>query len=155
MMEIILVRHSNAEDRTANLDDRKRHLTQKGINRFSSLMPKLSEKMVPLKERNILIWSSPAYRAMETAEILAEALVIPEIYQEEFIYSGDFNDLVQAIQNVDDDSTLFIVGHEPTLSIWADMMGENQRVFKKGQMISLTPSQKEPLKAKLNWKIIP
>lgn len=154
-MEIILVRHSNAEDRADNLDDRQRHLTQKGIDRFNSLMPKLKDRITSLRKDKIIIWSSPAFRALETAEILADSLNISEISQEEFIYSGDFDDLADKSKNLDDDATLFIVGHEPTLSMWADMLGENQRVFKKGQMISLTVTERESLKADLNWKIIP
>lgn len=40
-MEIILIRHSIAEDRREDLEDIDRRLTQKGIKRFRELMPVL------------------------------------------------------------------------------------------------------------------
>lgn len=67
-MEIILIRHSIAEEKRVDLEDVNRHLTEKGVKRFRGLMPVLQKKLEPLEERDILLWSSPAKRATETAD---------------------------------------------------------------------------------------
>lgn len=123
-MEILLIRHSIAEDRRADLDDVDRRLTQKGIQRFRELMPVLQKKLEPLEEREILFWSSPAKRATETADIVTEELGFEIDEIKDFIYYGDFEDLSEDVQDVDDELILLITGHEPLLSDWTkDLSG--------------------------------
>lgn len=154
-MEILLIRHSIAEDRRADLDDVDRRLTQKGIQRFRELMPVLQKKLEPLEEREILFWSSPAKRATETADIVTEELGFEIDEIKDFIYYGDFEDLSEDVQDVDDELILLITGHEPLLSDWTkDLSGEDVKI-KKGAMLNFKVLTKSPLKAELLWVISP
>ena len=152
-MKLMLIRHAHAEEKREDLEDIKRHLTEKGIESFKSLMPELKEKLEPLAERNLLLWSSPANRAMETAEIVADALQIPINSIEGFIYEGDFKTLSNRIQVEDDETTLMVVGHEPSLSEWAEEMTGEPTKIRKGDMLHFEVTQKFPLKAELQWTV--
>lgn len=155
-MEIILIRHGKAEERRAGLVDIDRHLTAKGIEKFQKLMPEFLEKLEPIEDGTILLWSSPASRALETADIVAEALQgeIDTLY--DFIYyDGDFQKLIAEVQGLADNVKVFVVGHEPILSDWAeDMTGEDFRI-KKGEILSFQVIDRASLSANLQWRIIP
>ncbi len=152
-MQIILVRHAHAEERREDLEDIKRHLTKEGKEIFKRLMPELKERLQPIAKQKLLLWSSPANRAMETAEIVAEALDLSVDTIEGFIYEGDFKTLSSWIQDVADDALLMVVGHEPALSEWAkEITGERMKI-RKGDLLQFEVTQKFPLKAELQWKI--
>ncbi|MDO5457818.1 MAG: hypothetical protein Q4F26_05665, partial [Atopococcus tabaci] len=73
----------------------------------------------------------------------------------DFIYYGDFEDLSEAVQDIDDEVTLLIAGHQPLLGDWTlDMSDEDVRI-KKGAMLNFKVISKSPLKAELLWVISP
>lgn len=152
-MEIILVRHGKAEKKQEDLDDRKRKLTNKGIKEFQQLTPELKDKLKPLEKEKIALWSSPARRALETAHIIAQDLLLYTLTTEEFIYAGDFEQLSQKIQQMEVDHTIFVVGHEPALSVWTEAMTGKEMKIRKGDMLSFNVTSSEPLKAELQWVI--
>ncbi len=92
-MEIILIRHGIAEEKRADLEDIKRHLTKKGKKKFQKLMSELKEKLELDEEKTLQLWSSPANRALETADIVAEALQIKIDAIHNFIYEENFEKL--------------------------------------------------------------
>lgn len=152
-MEIILIRHPQAEKRRFDLEDDRRYLTKKGQNKLQRLMPELEEKLLPIEERKLVIWSSPALRALEVAHFIALNFRINMLSIHDFIYEGEFQEFNFALQNVDEEATLFVVGHQPYLSEWVyDMTGVEER-FKKGNVFDLEVTNKEPLKAEMKWKI--
>ena len=152
-MEIILIRHPQAEKRRLDLEDDRRNLTKKGQTKLQQLIPALEEKLSPLAERNFLLWSSPALRALEAAHTVARNFKINLTSIHDFIYEGEFEDFYLAIQNVNDEATLFVVGHEPYLSEWVnDMTGLDEKI-RKCDIFDLEVTNREPLKAELKWKI--
>lgn len=154
-MEIILIRHAKAEEKREDLEDIKRNLTEKGKKKFQKLMPKLKEKLEPIEDRNIILWSSPATRALETAHIIAHDLQIKISSIHDFIYEGDFQKMSREIQDVDAETTLLIVGHEPSLSEWTkELAGEDVKI-KKGAMLNFNVTNQSPLEAELQWTIAP
>lgn len=154
-MEILLIRHSTAEDKRADLEDIKRHLTEKGVKKFQKLMPELKEKLEPLDQDKILLWSSPAARALETAEIVAKELNIEINAVHDFIYSGEFEKLSAEVQNIKDEMKILVVGHEPTLSEWTKQMTDEDVKIKKGAILNLKVVSRSPLEAELQWVIAP
>lgn len=154
-MELIFVRHAKAEERRDNLDDRQRHLTEKGKAKFTQLMPQLLEKLSPSKDLPYIIWSSPANRAIETAEIVAQSLEHLIDDQYEFIYTGDFEAFTTALQEVDDKVTLILVGHEPTWSTWSAKLANRSIDYKKGGIASFKLTSKDPVQANFLWQIQP
>lgn len=117
MMKIVLVRHAKAEH-TFGKSDRERNLTAEGIRKFKIKAQELAGKLS--SHDNIAIWSSPANRAQQTADIIAENLQIkPDRHVEQSIYYGDFKDLFSKFALLDSTITLIIVGHQPSLSYWS------------------------------------
>lgn len=154
-MEIILIRHAKAESRKLGLEDIERHLTEKGRKKYRALVPQLGEKLAPIDERHIIMWSSPANRARETAEIVTNELQIEVDAIKDFIYTGEFAQLSAELQHLDDDVTLLLVGHEPHLSNWSRQLSGEEFTLKKGAMISFKVASRTPLKADLQWQIQP
>lgn len=152
-MEIILIRHGKAEEKREDLEDIKRHLTQKGEEEFKKLTPELKEKLDLLDNRTIIIWSSPAMRALETAQFVADELQtdISSIY--DFIYEGDFEKMSSEVQKLDDNTTILIVGHQPSLSEWTKHMAGEDVKIRKGDMLNFKVTNQSPLEAELQWKI--
>lgn len=154
-MELILIRHAKAEDRSEGLEDLQRHLTEKGKAKFTRLMPQLLEKLSPIEDRSIIIWSSPAARAIETADIIAHAIDHPIDEQHDFIYTGDFDAFITNLQSVDNQTTLILVGHEPNWSIWSAKLANRSLDYKKGAIASFDILSKTPVQANLLWQIQP
>lgn len=154
-MELILVRHAKAEEKRDGLDDRQRHLTEKGVTKFTRLMPQVQKKLESQQYRNLVIWSSPACRAAETAEILADHLDISIDSYHDFIYTGEFEEFEKALSQASDDTTLILVGHEPTWSLWTAQIAHRNIHFKKGGIVCLELTSRQPVEAVIAWQIQP
>lgn len=152
-MKVVLVRHAIAEEKREDLDDLKRKLTEEGKEKFQKLIPDLIEKLDSPDEREVVLWSSPATRALETAHILAEGLQISIHETYDFIYEGDFDSLSHELQSVDEGTTVIVVGHEPTLSEWTEQMSDEDVKIKKGEMLCFRVTDLSPLKADLQWVV--
>lgn len=153
ILEIILVRHGKAQDQAYGLADEDRELTEEGKIRFKKQIKPLIKKLDTNK--NIVIWTSPALRASQTAEIIEDELETNNLFVHDFIYTGNYNSFLFELENIEDNTTLFVVGHEPHLSIWANMIDGEYHRFKKGTMISFAVTNNVPLEAKEQWIINP
>jgi phosphohistidine phosphatase SixA len=152
-MEIILIRHGEPEENREGLEDLQRHLTEKGKEEMQKLMPELKERLEPVDERTIVLWSSPAERAIETAQIVADELQTPINSIHDFIYEGDFEPMSHEVQKVNDHATLLMVGHQPNLSEWTKYMTGEDVEIGKGDMLNFKVTKQLPLEAELQWKI--
>lgn len=153
-MEIILIRHGKAEEMGEDLDDLQRHLTDVGKEEIQKLAPRLKEKLEPLDKRTIIFWSSPAKRALQTAQLVADELHTPINFIHDFIYEGDFEKLSDEVQKLDEDTTVLLVGHQPNLSEWVEQMTGEKMKIEKGSMLNLKVTNRSPLEAKLQWEIV-
>ncbi|WP_085900666.1 SixA phosphatase family protein [Kiloniella majae] len=132
MKKIYLARHATTHHAKKEQQDRDRPLTTKGRNEASWLGQKIKDISPSI------IISSSAVRAMETSEIIQEALgsdielkLIPELYlaPPQIIHSE--------LTEIDDQhKTILLVGHNPGLSQFLfDISGPNsdraalQRVY--------------------------
>ncbi|HHU53729.1 MAG TPA: hypothetical protein GXZ43_06630 [Clostridiaceae bacterium] len=150
-MKIILVRHAKAEH-SFGKTDRERILTAEGVRMFERRAQTLTEKLSG--EGNIVIWSSPARRARETADIIVENLQFNfERNIEESIYYGDFEDLYSKFKLLDQKTTLIIVGHQPSLSYWSRYLSGNLVSYNTGDMACFDVVSLEPLNANLIWTL--
>lgn len=153
-MEIILIRHGKAEEMREGLEDLQRHLTDVGKEEIQKLAPRLKEKLEPLDKRTIIFWSSPAKRALQTAQLVADELHTPINFIHDFIYEGDFEKLSDEVQKLDEDTTVLLVGHQPNLSEWVEQMTGEKMKIEKGSMLNLKVTNRSPLEAKLQWEIV-
>ncbi len=119
MKTIILVRHANAAARRRHFTDLERELTPGGER-------KAKRTAVSLKRRGIepsLLISSPAHRAMETAQIAAGVFNYPldRIVMNPVVYEPrDAGALFTTVREIgDENDTVMLVGHNPSLEDFA------------------------------------
>ncbi len=108
-MNLWIVRHAIAEDRSDSLPDHERELTKKGVKRFTRHVRALSRIDVRFSE----LLTSPWTRAVQTAELLAK-LAEREPVQIDELASAPSQALLDAISGRGED--VAVVGHEPWLS---------------------------------------
>ncbi len=148
-MQVVFVRHAAAQDQAAGLDDISRELTPKGIAAFQALMPQLKER---LQGRPVSIWSSPAARALGTALILRSTLGIDSMKTHDWIYLGDDAALAYALMHAGEEIVL-IVGHQPHLSDWSEILTGQYIPYRKGDMVCLELADNRLRGARLLWRI--
>ncbi len=122
MKRLILVRHGKSSWEH-NLDDEKRPLKKRGY-RDGDLVGTAFKEFV---ESPLIIWSSPAIRALETAKIFKEKLNLGD---EDFsikpsLYTFSSRDLFSQIQQCDAEiEQLMVFGHNPAMTVLVNDLGD-------------------------------
>ncbi len=115
MKTLYLVRHAKAGWNDPAQADFDRTLTKRGHRQAEEMSERLHEKGV-LPDRLV---SSPAHRALETAEIFADELGIDRegIARKIEIYEGGIDKLASVLRELPDEvNTAMLFGHNPTIS---------------------------------------
>ncbi len=121
MKYIFLIRHAKSSWENPSQTDFERPLNERGFN-DATKMAKL------LKSKNIipdLILSSPATRALTTAEIFAQHFnyLQEAIKSDEKIYEASIRDLAEVVSEIDNSfDTVFLFGHNPGISNFANFL---------------------------------
>lgn len=152
-MEILFIRHPNAERKHDDIENQVHRLTKEGGSILQELVPQLREKLNPVEGKRFVLWSSPTLSTLETAYIVAYHFEIRMTSVHEFIYKGDYESFSQELQTVSDETTVIIVGHQPYLSDWLYGMTGTDEQVKRENIINLKVVNKAPLKAELQWMI--
>jgi len=130
-MRLFIIRHAIAVERSPDLPDDARPLTEEGKKRFREAARGLA-RMFPKPD---LLLTSPLVRAQQTARIAARAWHV-RITEEVALAGGSVSELEAALRKLPAESTVALVGHEPQVSEFlAHVIGSTQpdRVtFKKG-----------------------
>jgi phosphohistidine phosphatase len=114
MIHLYLVRHGIARDAKPGERDESRPLTGEGRDRFR----KMARAFARLGESPDFLLTSPLVRAVQTAEILAEALgqdqveVLPQLAPE--VVPADL--FAELAKTVKDGQSAVLVGHDPQMS---------------------------------------
>jgi phosphohistidine phosphatase len=139
MKRIIFVRHGQAEEGMAGMNDFERSLTHKGKDVSRQMALKLKEKV---RDPGLLI-TSPAFRAFETAMIFAGVCGIPceKVILRDKLYlninAGSLMDILMLAGEDIDTVTLF--GHNPTFTDLANYFStEPLESLAKSAIASLT-----------------
>jgi len=119
MKTLILVRHAKTEPIHSKITDRERNLLNRGVNDAHMVSLKLlDKKIIP-----DLIISSPANRAIETAEIFADNFDYSKnkILIKELIYDHyTTNDFIKMLSKIPDKhQKVMVFGHNPSFEILA------------------------------------
>jgi len=159
-MRIYLVRHAIAEPREAPgiTSDAARELTPEGKSKMQRAVKGLVNLKLPLDR----IWTSPARRARQTADILAQAFPAAGSAHTHRSLAVEGN-LDQVIRLLSDHSTyehVALVGHEPNLGELAthllDLPGESRFQLKKGGVICVEVDRlAAPFGGRLCWMLTP
>ncbi len=118
-MEIYLVRHGIAEDRSASGRDADRALTEEGVAK-AERVAKAFAKKVPSVD---IIFHSPWLRAAQTAKIFAEFyLEAPLKTANELRSSERARMALPLLSGLGNEKKVMLVGHEPHLSSLASLL---------------------------------
>lgn len=115
MKTLYLVRHAKSTRDPVPSSDRERPLAERGRRDA----PKIGKRLYRRGVRPDLILSSPALRALSTAEIIARQLHYPRkhIVVDDRLYPGDAGALLRVIRGLDDKlARVMLIGHNPGLS---------------------------------------
>lgn len=125
MKTLYLVRHGKSSWKDLSLKDFDRPLNKRGKKDAPFMAELLKEKGI----RPDIIISSPAKRARKTAEEFAKALKVGNIVFDEKIYYEDESDLLKIIDKAaKKHDTVFIFGHNPTLTDTANSLIEEEKI---------------------------
>ena len=118
-MRLLIIRHAEAEEATADRDDADRRLTSDG----NKEMRKVAKGLREIAPRIDAIATSPLVRARETAEIVANVLDVDRIVEQPALApGGDKQELLDWLLEQAPEATVAVVGHEPYLSTLASLL---------------------------------
>ena len=119
---LVLVRHGKAQPISAAPSDFDRELLPKGERALRKAYPRTFTLLEG--EPDIHIWSSPAARALGTAEVIGEVLGIDpdEFTLIDEVYEQDFDATLSAIMGAEAE-TVVLVGHIPLVEDLAARLG--------------------------------
>lgn len=125
MKRLIFVRHGRAEEPSPLISDFERSLTLKGKNVSAQMAAKLKE----LEIKPCVYFSSPAFRAIETAFIFARVFEFdPEkvIIKNNLYYKVNLNSLADNLRLLENnEETVILFGHNPSFTELADRLSKN------------------------------
>lgn len=85
--KLVLVRHAKTQTRSLELADRDRQLTRAGRRSVEARFPVTLRLVEDVSAADLKVWSSPAPRALQTAEVVARVLGIDGIEVKESLYT--------------------------------------------------------------------
>ncbi|AFY74803.1 phosphohistidine phosphatase, SixA [Synechococcus sp. PCC 7502] len=157
-LNIYLIRHGIAVDRHENIDDFERSLTPEGTKKVHDIAHKLHK----LGLKFDLLQTSPLIRARQTAEIFAQTFNTSLEISELLAPGDNFKNWLRWLLTWQEQghTSLGIVGHEPDLSTWAELLvfGDVQGsiVLKKAGIIGITiPEAGLPIGNSLLFLLLP
>lgn len=152
-MKLVIVRHAAAIERTSEIPEQQRYLTPKG----RAFMRNTARTMIKKGFEPGVILTSPLVRAVQTAEILAEALtyIVAVVVTDKLSAGFDAGALRRLLEKFQQTDELAIVGHEPDLSsvVSSLLLLKEGFSFKKGSAIKLAVSANLATPATFKWLI--
>jgi phosphohistidine phosphatase len=112
---LVVIRHAKPEEQAPDQRDFDRRLTKKGI----SDSRRLGELLAGRKLQPDAVFTSPAKRAVETAEGICKSADIDGKQVEEIplLYENDEIEILNMIRGLSDgEDCVYIVGHNPSFS---------------------------------------
>jgi phosphohistidine phosphatase len=149
-MILYFLRHAHAEDDSSE-GDHARRLTEQGITAAQNLAQLLARMKLTPKH----IYSSPRVRAVQTAEIVANALNQPFEQREEVNVGFGLPAVVRLTESLPVNSEVMFVGHEPTLSATLHLITGANLVMKKCGFACVELTHRTPVRGNLIWLLTP
>jgi len=122
---LYLVRHAKSSWSTPSLDDFDRPLNNRGMRDAPFMTDVLLKKNIFPQ----LIISSPALRAITTANVIADKLNYPvdKIKKDNNIYEASALDILKVIKQTNDKiETLMIIGHNPGMTDLVNLISDKR-----------------------------
>lgn len=146
---LVLVRHGNP-DRSFEGNDLDRPLTAAGRRALEDAMPR---ELSLLDRQGVTVWSSPAKRARQTAEVVCHVLHVSEssIKVHECLYRQDQDEFLDQLATAE--GTVVAVGHVPFMEkVFERLCGSRMR-FGKGSAACFEFPRGTVAGAELRWYV--
>lgn len=149
-MELYLIRHGIAADKTDYDNDEERPLTEEGRKKTKNVAQQIHARKLHFD----LILTSPLVRARETAKILQDIGLSSQVQESPHLApDGKIEAWVSWLQERrqnTNDKSIALVGHQPDLGNWAEILvwgkAQEKLVLKKAGIIGLNlPEAETPL----------
>ncbi|MBN1153788.1 histidine phosphatase family protein [candidate division KSB1 bacterium] len=121
MKRLILVRHAKSSWQNPDLEDIDRPLKKRGERDA----PMMGQRLRSLQIKPDLLISSPAVRAMTTAQMIAEQIGYPvrKIATERSLYGSGWNEIMNTLTHTDDEfNEIMLFGHNPDFTTLASRL---------------------------------
>ena len=121
MKTLLIMRHAKTEVQGPGQRDFDRRLAERAKSDIPSVLEQLKSKKI----KPDLFLSSPATRAISTAQQVAHAYdyELKKIEQNSLIYAASLPTLIKVLEQVDDSvQTVFLFGHNPGLTLLANYL---------------------------------
>ncbi len=149
-MDIYLLRHAEAEPRGAGCSDEERELTDKGRQQADRAAAWLRVQELEVD----IILSSPAIRAVQTAQPVAEAL--GKAVVTDWRLAGmrlSVNDVRDLAQEYNIAGSMLLVGHEPDMGDLIQELTKGQVEVKKAALALVSCERLAPGGGVLRWLV--
>ena len=133
MKTLYLVRHAKSSWSDPSLADQDRPLNKRGLRDA----PVMGQRLAGHQGRVDALWTSPARRAVETAHYFAKAMTVPrkEIELRDRLYTSSIDDLLFEVKSCPDEvKHLLVVGHNPVITEFANLLIESGRDMEVGMI---------------------
>lgn len=150
-MKLYFLRHAQAVEGTADVADHDRELTESGRQRTQIA----ARVMKRLGLQPAHIYSSPRVRAVQTAEIVAQALRMRVELTEQVNFGFSLSAVADLIAGVGVDGEVMFVGHEPSMSGVVHALTGGAVTMKKGGLARVDVLDDVSLQGALVWLIAP
>ena len=127
MKRLTLLRHAQAEPALDGQTDFDRALTRHGVKDAAEMARRLRQRKLHID----FILSSPAPRALSTAEVFARALKIDGEFfaMDDRLYTADPKDFLAIARGIDDrHAHALIAAHNPGITEFADRLSGERRI---------------------------
>ena len=151
-MELYFLRHAEAEAKAPGMEDVDRALTEEGRKVIGRVIEGLKRDGV----RFDIIFTSPLFRARQTAEILANTLSPAggTVVTNALLVGSPPSELVAELKGRQVLRIILIVGHEPHLGMciaWLTGKGEEETKLKKGACARVEVTSPGEGRGELSW----
>lgn len=131
---LVLVRHGSPEEVAASGLDEDRRLTPAGVRALAAAYPRTFALLGDDPE--LEVWSSPAVRALETAQAVCDATGAQDVVVHQSLYHQDLAAFLAELADAQT-STVVAVGHVPFMDMAAAQLTGCGLTFGKGAAMAI------------------
>lgn len=147
---LVLVRHGAPEATSPTGSDLDRRLTESGARSLRAAYPRTFSLLGDTAQ--VRVWSSPAVRALETADVVAAAVGVEDIEVRQSLYAQDGAAFLAELEAVDVPCVI-AVGHAPFVDTLAARMVGTCPPFGKGTAVAIDLPEGPARRGVLRWYV--
>ena len=147
---LVLVRHGAPEATSPTGSDLDRRLTDSGARSLRAAYPRTFALLGD--NPSVSVWSSPAVRALETADVVAAAVGVEDIEVRQSLYAQDGAAFVAELE-ASDAPCVIAVGHAPFVDTMAARLAGSCPSFGKGTVAAIDLPEGPSGRGNLRWYV--